>query len=160
MRQTVLAGARQPAEPHGCGPRRVIPSVILKVDVGDPNPSSISATVHGSANENGFLIEGMDVSNLDGNGSQATLYLDPYVFGNQLSDGKRQHRGVESWRALFNVITRTGTNKIHGGAMFNGANHGMGQPTTRRFARAASRPCPGRARRESNLVPGADILKI
>ena len=27
---------------------------------------------------------------------------------------------------IYNVISRTGTNTLHGGAMFNGANHSMG----------------------------------
>ena len=61
---------------------RVIPSVVLsKVDVGGSESFLQStATVHGSNNENGFLIDGMDVSNLDGNGTGAVLYLDPYAF--------------------------------------------------------------------------------
>ena len=61
---------------------RVIPSVVLnKVDVGGSESFLQStATVHGSNNENGFLIDGMDVSNLDGNGTGAVMYLDPYAF--------------------------------------------------------------------------------
>ena len=85
MRQTVLSRELLDSMPNRVdvwGAARVIPSVILsKVDVGGSESFLQSAaTVHGSTNENGYLIEGMDVSNLDGNGSQAIMYLDPYAF--------------------------------------------------------------------------------
>ena len=37
-------------------------------------------TVHGSSLENGYFIDGMDVSALDGNGTVAAMYLDPYAY--------------------------------------------------------------------------------
>src|SRR5207302_5868643 len=85
MRQTVLSRELLDSLPNRVdvwGAARVIPSVILsKVDVGGSESFlQSSATVHGSTNENGFLIEGMDVSNLDGNGSGAVMYPDPYMF--------------------------------------------------------------------------------
>ena len=84
-RQTVLSRELLDSLPNRVdvwSAARVIPSVILsKVDVGGSESFlQSSATVHGSANENGFLIDGMDVSNLDGNGSAAIMYLDPYAF--------------------------------------------------------------------------------
>src|SRR5436190_19067390 len=108
---------------------KVIPSVTLsKVDVGGSEAFlQSSVTVHGSSNEGGYFIDGMDVRQLDGTGTGATMYLDPYAFqetnfqvggaGTALSN-----RGG----LLFNMITRTGTNQLHGGGMFIGANHGMG----------------------------------
>ena len=85
LKQTVLSREVLDSLPNRIdvwGVARVIPSVVLsKVDVGGSESFLQStATVHGSNNENGFLIDGMDVSNLDGNGTGAVLYLDPYAF--------------------------------------------------------------------------------
>jgi len=144
---------------------RVIPSVVLsKVDVGGSESFLQStATVHGSNNENGFLIDGMDVSNLDGNGTGAVLYLDPYAFQEtnyQTSGGGTANSSKGG--LLFNMVTRTGTNKLHGGAMVNGANHGMGSANYSADLRTqllAGIPDVARAA-NPNIVPGADILKI
>src|SRR5207249_4931986 len=105
---------------------RVIPSVVLsKVDVGGSESFLQStATVHGSNNENGFLIDGMDVSNLDGNGTGAVLYLDPYAFQETNYQTSGGGTAISSKGGLlFNMVTRTGTNQLHGRAMFSAANH-------------------------------------
>src|SRR4029077_15397865 len=157
---------------------RVIPSVVLsKVDVGGSESFLQStATVHGSNTENGFLIDGMDVSNLDGNGTGAVLYLDPYAF--QETNYQTSGGGTavsQKGGLLFNMVTRTGTNQFHGGAMFNGANRGMGSANyspdlrTQLLAGRPPRGLPARLRAgvpagalaaNPNIVPGADILKI
>src|SRR5205823_10526981 len=57
---------------------------------------------------------------------------------------------------------RTGTNQLHGGAMFSGANHGMGSANYSDAVRTqllAGIPDLARAA-NPNIVPGADILKI
>src|SRR5213592_3962294 len=144
---------------------RVIPSVVLsKVDVGGSESFLQStATVHGSNNENGFLIDGMDVSNLDGNATGAVLYLDPYAF--QETNYQTSGGGTATpskGGLLFNTATRTGTNQLHGGAMFRGANHGMGSANYSDDVRTqllAGSPDVARAA-NPNIVPGADILKI
>ena len=83
--------------------------------------------MHGSSNENGFLIDGMDVSNLDGNGTGAIMYLDPYAFQETNYQTGGAGTAISSKGGLlFNMITRTGTNQFHGGGMFTGANHAMG----------------------------------
>src|SRR5438128_440094 len=144
---------------------RVIPSVVLsKVDVGGSESFLQStATVHGSNNENGFLIDGMDVSNLDGNGTGAVLYLDPYAFQETNYQTSGGGTAISSKGGLlFNMVTRTGTNRLHGGAMFSGANHGMGSANysdEMRTQLLAGIPDLARAA-NPNLVPGADILKI
>ena len=168
MRQTVLPRELLDSMPNRVdvwGAARVIPSVILsKVDVGGSESFlQSSATVHGSANENGYLIEGMDVSNLDGNGSAAIMYLDPYAFEEtNYQMGSAGTAASNRGGLLFNMITRTGSNKLHGGAMFNGANHGMGSanysPALRSQLLAAVPPAALAA--NPNIVPGADILKI
>ena len=92
------------------------------------------------------------------------MYLDPYAFEEtNYQTGSARHRRVASKGGLlFNMVTRTGTNKFHGGAMFNGANHGMGSANySASCARSCWRRCrPSRSRRIPNIVPGADILKI
>lgn len=168
MRQTVLTRDLLDSLPNRVdvwSAARVIPSVILsKVDVGGSESFlQSSATVHGSASENGFLIDGMDVSNLDGNGSQAIMYLDPYVFEEtNYQMGSAGTAVSNRGGLLFNVITRTGTNKLRGGAMFNGASHGMGSANYSADLRAqllAAVPAAALAA-NPNIVPGADILKI
>jgi len=144
---------------------RVIPSVVLnKLDVGGSESFLQStATVHGSNNENGFLIDGMDVSNLDGNGTGAVLYLDPYAFQETNYQTSGGGTAVSSKGGLlFNMVTRTGTNRFHGGAVFSGANRAMGSANYSAELRtqllAAVPPIALAA--NPNIVPGADILKI
>ncbi|RPI53065.1 MAG: hypothetical protein EHM55_14915, partial [Acidobacteria bacterium] len=107
---------------------RVIPSVIVsKVDVGGSESFLQSGvTVRGTNNEGGYYIDGMDVSSLDGEGDGATMYLDPYAFAE--SNFLAGNNPAESPRGglVFNMVTKTGTNQLHGGAMFSGANRSMG----------------------------------
>ncbi len=107
---------------------RVIPSIIVsKVDVGGSESFLQSGvTVRGTDNEGGYYIDGMDVSSLDGEGDGATMYLDPYAFAE--SNFLAGNNPAESPRGglVFNMVTKTGTNQLHGGGMFSGANRGMG----------------------------------
>ena len=101
---------------------RVIPGVVMsKVDVGGTEQFlQSSATVRGNANENKFTIDGMDVSSLDGNATIATMYLDPYAFQEtnfMMGAGSAEN---SNGGLTFNMVTRTGTNQMHGGAMYNG----------------------------------------
>ena len=168
MRQTVLSREVLDSLPNRVdvwAAARVIPSVVLgKVDVGGSESFLQStATVHGSSNENAYLIEGMDVSNLDGNGSQAIMYLDPYVFEETNYQMGSAGTAVSSKGGLvFNMITRTGTNRFHGGVMFNGANRSMGSANYSPELKAqllAAVPAAALAA-NPNIVPGADITKI
>jgi hypothetical protein len=107
---------------------RVIPSItVSKVDVGGSESFLQSGvTVRGTNNEGGYYIDGMDVSSLDGEGDGATMYLDPYAFAE--SNFLAGNNPAESPRGglVFNMVTKTGTNQLHGGGMFSGANRGMG----------------------------------
>ena len=143
---------------------RVIPSVVLgKVDVGGSEAFLQSTTtVHGSSNENGYFVDGMDVSSETVNGSVAMIYLDPFAFQEtnyQTGNGpaERSRGGV-----IFNEITKSGTNKVHGGYMFSGANHGMGSANYSPALKAqllAAVPAFALAA-NPNIVPGADIQNI
>ncbi len=101
---------------------RVIPGVVMsKVDVGGTEQFlQSSATVRGNATENKFTIDGMDVSSMDGNATIATMYLDPYAFQEtnfMMGAGSAEN---SNGGLTFNMVTRTGTNQLHGGAMYNG----------------------------------------
>jgi hypothetical protein len=144
---------------------RVVPSVILsKVDVGGSEAFLQSTpTVHGSSLENGYFMDGMDVSALDGNGTVAAMYLDPYMFQEtniQTGGGgsaERQKGGL-----IFNMVTKSGTNQFRGGFSFNGANHAMGSANYSDELKTdllAAVP-PAALAANPNIVPGADILKI
>jgi hypothetical protein len=122
---------------------RMVPSIVVsKVDVGGSESFLQSGvTVRGTNNEGAYMIDGMDVSSLDGEGDGATMYLDPYAFAE--SNFLAGNAPAEAARGglVFNMVTKTGTNQLHGGAMFSGANrqHGVRQL----FGRAGSQLLAG-----------------
>ena len=132
---------------------RVIPSIVVsKVDVGGSESFLQSGvTVRGTDNEGGYYIDGMDVSSLDGEGDGATMYLDPYAFAE--SNFLAGNNPAESPRGglVFNMVTKTGTNQLHGGGMFSGANRGMGFDnfSDRSEERSAGEAVTGRSRRST-----------
>ena len=99
---------------------RAIPAIVVsKVDVGGSESFQQSGiTVHGTSTEGGYYVDGMDVSHMDGAGAGATFYIDPYAY--QENNFLQGNSPAESPRGglVFNMITRTGTNQIHGGADF------------------------------------------
>src|SRR3989441_4267002 len=103
---------------------RVIPSVVAnKVDVGGSESFQQSGiTVHGTNNENGYYIDGMNVSSTQSSGSIATFYLDPYAFEEANFRSGNGPAEASTGGLVFNMISRTGTNRLHGGTMFNGTN--------------------------------------
>jgi hypothetical protein len=131
LRQTVLSQETLQMLPNRMDVwaiTRVIPSVVVsKVDVGGSESFQQSGiTVHGTNSEGGYYVDGMDVSHMDGAGAGATFYIDPYAYAeNNFLSGNSP---AESPRGglVFNMITRTGTNQIHGGADFAGMNSPMG----------------------------------
>jgi len=143
---------------------RVIPSVIVsKVDVGGSESFLQSGvTVRGTNNEGGYYIDGMDVSSLDGEGDGATMYLDPYAFAE--SNFLAGNNPAESPRGglVFNMVTKTGTNQFHGGAMFSGANRSMGFDNFSDELRAQllANLSPAVRAIRPDIKPGADINYI
>jgi hypothetical protein len=107
---------------------RVIPSVVAsKVDVGGSESFQQSGiTVHGTSNENGYYIDGMNVSSTQSSGSIATFYLDPYAFEEANFRAGNAPAEAATGGLVFNMISRTGTNQFHGGTVFNGTNHKLG----------------------------------
>jgi Carboxypeptidase regulatory-like domain len=140
---------------------RAIPAVVVsKVDVGGSESFQQSGiTVHGTSTEGGYYVDGMDVSHMDGAGAGATFYIDPYAY--QENNFLQGNSPAESPRGglVFNMITRTGTNAVHGGADFDGMSAGMGYDNVSDALRTQlirSIPASVRAARP-DLKPGADI---
>jgi hypothetical protein len=107
---------------------RVIPSVVAsKVDVGGSESFQQSGiTVHGTSNENGYYIDGMNVSSTQSSGGIATFYLDPYAFEEANFRAGNSPAEATTGGLVFNMISRTGTNQLHGGLSFNGTNSQLG----------------------------------
>ena len=131
LRQTVLSHEVLQALPNRIDVwsiTRAIPSIVVsKVDVGGSESFQQSGiTVHGTSTEGGYYIDGMDVSHMDGAGAGATFYIDPYAY--QENNFLQGNSPAESPRGglVFNMISRTGTNQMHGGADFAGMTASMG----------------------------------
>src|SRR5438105_1934671 len=140
---------------------RVIPSVVAsKVDVGGSESfQQSSVTVHGTSNETGYYIDGMNVSSTQSNGSIATFYLDPYAFveNNFLSGNSPAESPTGG--LVFNMISRTGTNATHGGGFFAGTNNHLAFDNVSPALRTQllrSVPASVLVKRP-DLKPGADI---
>lgn len=164
LKQTVLSADTLQTLPNRIdvwGIAKMIPSVALnKVDVGGSESFLQSVpTLRGAANQNAFMIDGMDVAWVN---NLSVLYFDPYVYQEtnfQLGGGSAE---VSQGGVIFNQITKTGTNVFHGGVMFAGANRGMGSqnasPELRAQLLAAVPPLALQA--NPNIVPGSDIQHI
>ncbi len=131
LKQTVLSQETLQALPNRIDVwsiTRVIPSVVAsKVDVGGSESFQQSGiTVHGTSNENGYYIDGMNVSSTQSSGSIATFYLDPYAFEEANFRAGNSPAEAATGGLVFNMISRTGTNQFHGGTVFNGTNHQLG----------------------------------
>lgn len=168
VRQTVMSRQALDALPNRTDVwsiSRVIPGVILnKLDVGGTEQFlQSSAAVRGTAAENKFTIDGMDVSALDGNATIAALYLDPFAFEEtnfMMGAGSAEN---SNGGLTFNMVTRSGTNQLHGGAMYNGTNGALANarnytPEQRAQLLAA---VPARALAANpDIDPNADIQRM
>lgn len=143
---------------------RVIPAVVLaKIDVGGSEAFlQSSAQVHGSSNENGYFIDGLDVDGTFGAGGVATHYLDPYGF--QETNFMMGGGSAESAKGglVYNMIPRTGTNQLKGQIMTTGtSNHFNFANYSPQLKAELLAGVPARAKAANpNLEPSADILKM
>ena len=113
LKQTVLSQEILQALPNRIDVwsiTRVIPSVVAsKVDVGGSESFQQSGiTVHGTSNENGYYIDGMNVSSTQSSGSIATFYLDPYAFEEANFRAGNSPAEASTGGLVFNMISRTG----------------------------------------------------
>ncbi len=168
LRQTVITREALEALPNRTDVwsiSRVIPGVVLnKLDVGGTEQFlQSSASIRGTADENKFTIDGMDVSALDGNATIAALYLDPYAFQEtnfMMGAGSAEN---SNGGLTFNMVTRSGTNRFRGGAMYNGTTPGLAN--TKNFdeemeAQLLAAVPPKALAANPNIEPNADIQKM
>ena len=135
LRQTVLTQETLQALPNRVDMwsiTRVIPSIVVsKVDVGGSESFQQSGvTVHGTSTEGAYMVDGMDISNNDGNGAGVTFYLDPFAYAESNFMAGNSPAEFPRGGLVFNVITKTGTNQVHGGVVFNGSSASMGSDNT------------------------------
>ncbi len=100
---------------------RISPVIVMsQVDVGGSSAFLQSGpTVRGSNSENGYAVDGMDISNIEGNGGGTAFFLDPFAFQEMnLQMGAAGNAARDRGGLVFNMITRSGTNQFHGGAQF------------------------------------------
>jgi Carboxypeptidase regulatory-like domain len=100
---------------------RAIPNLIVnRTDVGGTASfRQATVTVHGTSNEGGYVIDGMNVSSTSGFGITSTFYIIPWAFAE--ANYQAGNAPAESSRGglLYNMITRTGTNQLRGGVATN-----------------------------------------
>lgn len=168
LKQTVISRDALEAMPNRTDVwsiARVIPGVVLsKLDVGGTEQFLQSAaSVRGTSSENKFTIDGMDVSSMDGTASISTMYLDPFAFQETnfvMGGGSAE---MSNGGLTFNMVTRSGTNQFHGGAMYNGtfgALKGADNFTADQKAQLLA-AVPERARLANpDIRPNADIQKM
>jgi hypothetical protein len=164
LKQTVLSQETLQALPNRIDVwsiTRVIPSVVAsKVDVGGSESFQQSGiTVHGTSNENGYYIDGMNVSSTQSSGGIATFYLDPYAFEEANFRAGNSPAEASTGGLVFNMISRTGTNQFHGGGMFAGTNSSLGfDNVSGDLAAQLLRSVPASVRAaRPDLKPTADI---
>ena len=168
LKQTVITRQELEALPNRVdiwSVTRVMPSVIMnKVDVGGSQMFLQSqATTRGTTTESGYFIDGLDVSGQDGNGGNAVLYIDPYAFQESTFQfGGAGQANTAKGGLLYNVISRSGTNQLHGGVTFNGSNSAMNSENITPALRTellAGLNAAARALAQERFV-GNEILKL
>jgi hypothetical protein len=141
---------------------KVQPGIVLsKVDVGGSEAFQQSGiTVRGTSNENGYFIDGMDVGQLDGSGVGTIFFADPYAFQEvNLQTGGSGAAAMARGGLVYNMITRTGTNRVHGEALISGSTPSMDFPNfspTLKSQLLATVPASVLAV-NPNLSPGAKV---
>ena len=135
-----------------------------KIDVGGTEAFSASVPiVRGATGDSKFMVDGMDVSSPSAAGTIANFYLDPFSFEEtsiQLGAGSAENStgGIN-----FNMITRSGTNRFHGGAKINGTTPGLANGknySDELRAQLLAGVPPKVLEANPDIEPGADIQKM
>jgi hypothetical protein len=107
---------------------RIVPSVLVQeYDVGGDNSfHNQTLSVHGSgADENKYMIDGMDVSHGSGLGSSSVSYFDTYMFTEVNYGAGNNTAEMAQGGVVYNMITKTGTNAFHGSFRIMGTNDSL-----------------------------------
>lgn len=144
---------------------RVVPAVIFNnFDVGGSKQTEQSrASVHGSsANENGYMVDGMDVSYTGPALGITMLYFNPYMF--EQLNYQTSNRSADQAAAgmSYNLVTKSGTNAYRGTYMFTGTRRNwVSNNITPALRAQLLDTVPARVLQVNpNLRPGQDILRM
>lgn len=168
LRQTVLTREEQQALPNRTdvwSMARVIPGVVVsKIDVGGAEAFNASGiAIRGSGGENKYMVDGMDVSSPSGSATIANFYLDPFAYEEASFQAGAGSAEMSSGGLNMNMVTRSGTNVLHGGFKSNITPQRWAN--TRNYSDElreqllAGVPALARAA-NPNLEPGNDLQKM
>jgi hypothetical protein len=144
---------------------RVVPGIIFNnFDVGGSKQTEQSrGSVHGSsANENGYLVDGMDVSYTGPSLGITMLYFNPYMF--EQLNYQTANRSADQTNAglSYNLVTKSGTNSFRGAYMFTGTRPSwVSNNITPALRAQLLDTVPAKVlARDPNIKPGQDILEM
>ena len=107
---------------------RIVPSVLVQAyDVGGDNSfNNQTLSAHGSgADENKYMIDGMDVSHGSGAGSSSVSYFDTFMFTEVNYGMGNNSAEMAQGGVVYNMISKTGTNQFYGSFRFMGTNSSL-----------------------------------
>lgn len=144
---------------------RVVPAIVFNnFDVGGSKQTEQSrASVHGSSpNENGYLVDGMDVSYTGPALGITMLYFNPYMFEQLNYQTASRSADQASAGMSYNLVTKTGTNAFRGTYMFTGTrrNWVSNNITPALRAQLLDTVPPRVLQVNPNIRPGQDILEM
>jgi hypothetical protein len=140
---------------------RAVPNLIVnRTDVGGTASfRQATITVHGTSNEGGYVIDGMNVSSTSGFGITSTFYIIPWAFAE--ANYQAGNAPAESSRGglLYNMITRTGSNQLRGGVAGNYTGSALvSANVSPELSTQVLRSIPALVREANpNLKPGSDV---
>jgi hypothetical protein len=141
---------------------RIVPGIVMgNIDVGGSERffQGIPAA-RGTTAENKTLIDGMDISSMNARGTTAMMYPDPFAFEQASIQLGAPSAEYSAGGVTYNMITRSGTNQFHGGAVFNGTTPALAKSqnySPELYAQLLS-SIPAKVRAANpDLQPNADI---
>jgi hypothetical protein len=168
FRQTVIGRQELEALPNRTdiwSMSKIVPGLVFgNLDVGGSERffQAIPAA-RGTSQENKLMIDGMDISSMNVRGTTAMMYPDPLAFeqaGVQLGSPTAEY---SAGGVTYNMITRSGTNQLHGGATFNATTPALARSrnySPELYAQLLS-SIPAKVRAANpNLEPNADIRRM
>ena len=145
---------------------RLVPGIILsKYDVGGSESFALTpATSHGSnyQGESMFQVDGMNTDAAASQSGSNIIYFDTFMF--EEANFKTSNMSAEDTRGgvVYNLVTKTGTNKFRGTFMFDGSNQDLqSNNITPALMKDLLTGVPAKALAANpGLQPGAKILDI
>jgi len=144
---------------------RIVPGIVMgNIDVGGSERffQGIPAA-RGTTAENKTLIDGMDISSMNARGTTAMMYPDPFAFEQASIQLGAPSAEYSAGGVTYNMVTRSGTNQFHGGAVFNGTTPALAKSqnySPELYAQLLSTIPPKVRAANPDLQPNADIRRM